>query len=187
MRFMRLSCQTMLTWEVLPTILLSCSQGNWIVLSMNGIGIMGGRLSSPDLKNGARQWILAFQIFQNAIRKRLWKYRRTGFFFIFHNSPMQQQHLCGTKTNQKCIRLFLLSVIRRCDADDSLFFLNLPRETNRLLASRLLLQSVVQQSEIFSGSATLFENYSKWRIWIFSLWHFPPIFLPLKLTSGTHE
>ena len=83
---------------------------------------MGGRLSSPDLKNGARQWILAFQIFQNAIRKRLWKYRKTGIFFIFHNSPMQQQHLCGTKTNQKCIRLFLLSVIRRCDADDSLVF-----------------------------------------------------------------
>ena len=184
MRFMRLSCQTMLTQGVLPTILLSCSQGNWIVLSMNGIGIMGGRLSSPDLKNGARQWILAFQIFQNAIRKRLWKYRKTGFFFILFSTIVQcsssKQHLCGTKTNQKCIRLFLLSVIRRCDADDSLFFFNLPRETNRLLASRLLLQSVVQQSEIFSGSAILFENYSKCRIWIFA---FSTEFCPiLKLT-----
>ena len=29
---------------------------------------------------------------------------------------------------------------------------------------------------------TLFENYSKCRIWIFEIWHFPPIFVLLKLT-----
>ena len=29
----------------------------------------------------------------------------------------------------------------------------------------------------------LFENYSKCRIWIFEFWHFPPIFVLLKLTS----
>ena len=29
---------------------------------------------------------------------------------------------------------------------------------------------------------TLFENYSKCRIWIFEFWHFPPIFFLLKLT-----
>ena len=29
---------------------------------------------------------------------------------------------------------------------------------------------------------TLFENYSKCRIWIFEFWHFPPIFVILKLT-----
>ena len=28
---------------------------------------------------------------------------------------------------------------------------------------------------------TLFENYSKCRIWIFEFWHFPPIFVLLKL------
>ena len=27
---------------------------------------------------------------------------------------------------------------------------------------------------------TLFENYSKCRIWIFDFWHFPPIFGPIK-------
>ena len=27
---------------------------------------------------------------------------------------------------------------------------------------------------------TLFENYSKCRIWIFQFWHFPPIFGPIK-------
>ena len=95
---------------------------------------------------------------------------------------MQQQHLCGTKTNLKVYQIvsFVSYPTMRCWWQS--VFLNLPRETNRLLASRLLLQSVVQQSEIFSGSATLFENYSKCRIWIFSFWHFPPIFLPLKLT-----
>ena len=30
--------------------------------------------------------------------------------------------------------------------------------------------------------ATLFENYSKCRIWIFECWRFPPIFVLLKLT-----
>ena len=29
---------------------------------------------------------------------------------------------------------------------------------------------------------TLFENYSKCRIWIFEFWHFPPIFVLLKVT-----
>ena len=29
---------------------------------------------------------------------------------------------------------------------------------------------------------TLFENYSKCRIWILAFWHFPPIFVQLKLT-----
>ena len=29
---------------------------------------------------------------------------------------------------------------------------------------------------------TLFENYSKCRIWIFEFWHFPPIFVVPKLT-----
>ena len=29
---------------------------------------------------------------------------------------------------------------------------------------------------------TLFKNYSKCRIWIFQFWHFPPIFVVLKVT-----
>ena len=29
---------------------------------------------------------------------------------------------------------------------------------------------------------TLFQNYSKCLIWIFGFWHFPPTFVPLKLT-----
>ena len=29
---------------------------------------------------------------------------------------------------------------------------------------------------------TLFDNYSKYRIWIFEFWHFPSIFVQLKLT-----
>ena len=32
------------------------------------------------------------------------------------------------------------------------------------------------------GSDTLFENHSKCRIWSFEFWHFPPIFVLLKLT-----
>ena len=32
------------------------------------------------------------------------------------------------------------------------------------------------------NASTLFENYSKCRIWIFELWHFPTIFVPLKVT-----
>ena len=28
-----------------------------------------------------------------------------NIFFIFHNSPMQQQHLCGTKTNLKVYQI----------------------------------------------------------------------------------
>ena len=35
---------------------------------------------------------------------------------------------------------------------------------------------------ILLNSFTLFENYSKRRIWILSFWHFPPIFVLLKLT-----
>ena len=34
---------------------------------------------------------------------------------------------------------------------------------------------------IIAGN-TLFENYSKCRIWIFEFWHFPPIFALLKVT-----
>ena len=30
--------------------------------------------------------------------------------------------------------------------------------------------------------STLFENYSKCRIWVYEFWHFPPIFVLLKLT-----
>ena len=32
------------------------------------------------------------------------------------------------------------------------------------------------------GLSTLFENYSKCRIWSFEFWHFPPIFVLLNLT-----
>ena len=35
----------------------------------------------------------------------------------------------------------------------------------------------IERSEL-----TLFENYSKCRILIFEFWHFPPIFVLLKLT-----
>ena len=34
----------------------------------------------------------------------------------------------------------------------------------------------------FSYFHTLFENYSKCRIWNFECWHFPPIFVLIKLT-----
>ena len=34
---------------------------------------------------------------------------------------------------------------------------------------------------VFLWSCTLFENYSKCRIWIFPFWHFPPFFFLLKL------
>ena len=33
-----------------------------------------------------------------------------------------------------------------------------------------------------SNLSKLFQNYSKCLIWIFGFWHFPPTFVPLKLT-----
>ena len=35
---------------------------------------------------------------------------------------------------------------------------------------------------LYRDYATVFENYSKCRIWIFELWQFPPIFVLLKMT-----
>ena len=39
-----------------------------------------------------------------------------------------------------------------------------------------------KQTQTDSQVSTLFENYSKCRIWIFEFWDFPPIFVLLKLT-----
>ena len=38
------------------------------------------------------------------------------------------------------------------------------------------------KSKWCSTHTTVFENYSKCRIWIFQFWHFPPIFVLLNLT-----
>ena len=46
------------------------------------------------------------------------------------------------------------------------------------------LQDVCLKSSMdtnFVNTLTLFENCSKCHIWIFKLWHFPPIFVQLKL------
>ena len=46
----------------------------------------------------------------------------------------------------------------------------------------VILVQCVPTSLLSSSEATLFENYPKCRIWIFEFWHFPPIFVLLKLT-----
>ena len=40
-----------------------------------------------------------------------------------------------------------------------------------------------EHRDIWAQVCTLFENSSKCRIWIFEFWHFPPIFILLKVTS----
>ena len=54
------------------------------------------------------------------------------------------------------------------------------KETKDIFPTDLFV--IFWDKEITINQCTLFENHSKCRIWIFEFWHFPPIFVLLKLT-----
>ena len=67
---------------------------------------------------------------------------------------------------------------RVCYFDDEFRFKYLPSELYRWAWKALFLP--LRNSHL--RQHTLFENHPKCRIWILEFWHFPPIFVLLKLT-----
>ena len=156
MRFMRLSCQNNaadLIAGMYKIILPSWGQGNWIVLSMNRIAILKSFRffcrSSPDLhfllctqKMEQHQWILAFQLFQNAIRKRLWKYRQ---IFLF-SAKTHATSACSPRQIKSVSDCFFCQSSSE-DEKDSLFF---PRNESITSISQLWSKAAEWNLSLFS-------------------------------------
>ena len=106
---------------------------------------------------------------------------RPIFIYIFYSIWSSNVICCCWPLLWTFFTRLRLSLSRKVPQDQCTVCMAYRRYTGRATPQICLTSFLFRKEESF-GKNTLFENYSKCRIWIFEFWHFPPIFVLLKLT-----